>query len=135
MKQSFSRAAWIQWLALAVDWNGFVTCTQSQRSEPSSRSRIILVMWLPTFGLIVFAGSRQWCSAFSRWAASSTIMSAGRRCEKVPTSRAVPQADGWPVSEKAPAPGRACLPVSRCTMYACSFTQVPRVCWLKPIVQ
>ena len=28
MKQSLSRAAVIQWLALAVDWKGLVTCTQ-----------------------------------------------------------------------------------------------------------
>ena len=33
-------------------------------------------------------------------------MSAGSRWAKVPTSRAVPQAEGWPVSEKAPEPGR-----------------------------
>ena len=62
-------------------------------------------------------------------------MSAGSRWVKVPTSRAVPQAEGWPVSENAPLPGFACFPVSRWTMYACSLTQVPRVCWLKPMVQ
>ncbi len=31
MKQSFSRAAVSQWLALAVDWKGLVTCTHSHR--------------------------------------------------------------------------------------------------------
>ena len=66
MKLSFSRAAWIQWLALAVDWNGLVTCTQSHLSEPSSRSRIIFVMWLPTLGLSVFGGSFQSSSLRAR---------------------------------------------------------------------
>jgi hypothetical protein len=32
-------------------------------------------------------------------------MSAGSRCAKVPTSRAVPQADGCPVSENGELPG------------------------------
>ena len=32
-------------------------------------------------------------------------MSAGSLCAKVPTSRAVPQAEGWPVSENGPLPG------------------------------
>ena len=65
MKQSFSRAAVSQWLALAVDWKGLVTWTQSQRMLPSSRSRIILVMWLPTLGLMVLLGRRHRSSA--RW--------------------------------------------------------------------
>jgi hypothetical protein len=34
-------------------------------------------------------------------------MSAGRRCENTPTSRAVPQAEGWPVSENGLLPGVA----------------------------
>src|SRR6266536_1241365 len=105
MKQSFSRAAVIQWFALAVDWNGFVTWTHSQLSFTSSGSRIIWVMWLPTVGFTVFDGTRQRCSACARCSALSTCMSAGRRWENVPTSRAVPQADGWPVSENAPLPG------------------------------
>ena len=116
MKLSSFRAASSQWLALAVDWNGLVTCTQSQRSLPSSRSRIIWVMWLPTLGLMVRWGSFQSSSAWARWAGSSTVMSAGSRWAKVPTSRAVPQAEGWPVSEKAPLPGLACLPSSRWSM-------------------
>ena len=116
MKLSFSRAAWIQWLALAVDWKGLVTWTQSHLTLPSSRSRIIWMMWLPTLGLRVFAGSFQSFSEWARCSGLSTTMSAGSRWEKVPTSRAVPQADGWPVSEKAPLPGFACLPVSRWTM-------------------
>ena len=37
-------------------------------------------------------------------------MSAGSRCENVPTSRAVPHADGWPVSENGLLPGVAILP-------------------------
>ena len=40
-------------------------------------------------------------------------MSAGSRWEKVPTSRAVPQAEGWPVSENGLLPGSEILPVSR----------------------
>jgi hypothetical protein len=40
-------------------------------------------------------------------------MSAGRRCAKVPTSRAVPQAEGWPVSENGLLPGVEILPVNR----------------------
>ncbi|MEY9393145.1 hypothetical protein ABIF93_011466 [Bradyrhizobium japonicum] len=40
-------------------------------------------------------------------------MSAGRRCEKVPTSRAVPQAEGWPVSENGLLPGEEIFPVRR----------------------
>ena len=116
MKQSFSRAAVSQWLALAVDWKGLVTCTHSHLIEPDSRSRIIWVMWLPGLGLIVSAGSFQISSERARWAAFATTMSAGSRWQKVPTSRAVPQAEGWPVSEKAPEPGFACLPVSRWTM-------------------
>ena len=40
-------------------------------------------------------------------------MSAGSRCEKVPTSRAVPQAEGWPVSENGLLPGVEIFPVSR----------------------
>jgi hypothetical protein len=60
---------------------------------------------------MVLAGSFQYFSV-SRDAPDSgiTTMSAGRRWEKVPTSRAVPQADGWPVSEKAPSPGLHWLP-------------------------
>ena len=42
---------------------------------------------------LVPAGSRQSCSARRRSAGFSTDMSAGSRCAKVPTSRAVPQAD------------------------------------------
>jgi len=40
-------------------------------------------------------------------------MSAGSRCAKVPTSRAVPQAEGCPVSENGLLPGVEILPVSR----------------------
>ena len=40
-------------------------------------------------------------------------MSAGSRCENVPTSRAVPQAEGWPVSENGLLPGSEIFPVSR----------------------
>ena len=62
-------------------------------------------------------------------------MSAGSRWAKVPTSRAVPQAEGWPVREKGPLPGSEILPVSRWTLYMRPLTQTPRTCWLKPMVQ
>ena len=52
-------------------------------------------------------------SASSRCLGLVTTMSAGSRCENVPTSRAVPQAEGWPVSENGLLPGVAILPVSR----------------------
>lgn len=45
-----------------------------------------------------------------------TTMSAGRRCEKVPTSRAVPHADGCPVRENGLLPGSEILPVSKCRL-------------------
>ncbi|MCY1435659.1 hypothetical protein D9M71_517630 [compost metagenome] len=65
---------------------------------------------------MVPAGSFQIFSAVSRCFGLVTTMSAGRRWEKVPTSRAVPQADGWPVSEKGLLPGSLILPVSRCRL-------------------
>ena len=65
---------------------------------------------------MVPAGSFQIFSAASRCAGFITTMSAGRRCAKVPTSRAVPQAEGWPVSENGPLPGSEILPISRCTL-------------------
>ncbi len=34
-----------------------------------------------------------------------TTISAGKRCENAPTSRAVPQAEGWPVKENGLLPG------------------------------
>ena len=40
-------------------------------------------------------------------------MSAGRRWAKVPTSRAVPHADGWPVSENGELPGSEIFPVKQ----------------------
>ena len=55
-------------------------------------------------------------SARARCSGTVTSMSAGRRCAKVPTSRAVPQAEGWPVSENGLLPGSLILPVSRCTL-------------------
>ena len=65
---------------------------------------------------MVPAGSFHTFSASARWAGLATTMSAGRRCAKVPTSRAVPQAEGWPVSENGPFPGSEIFPVSRCTL-------------------
>jgi hypothetical protein len=62
---------------------------------------------------MVPSGSFQMCSAMSRCSLLVTTMSAGRRCEKVPTSRAVPQAEGWPVSENGLLPGSEIFPVSR----------------------
>ncbi|MCY1236832.1 hypothetical protein D9M72_495050 [compost metagenome] len=65
---------------------------------------------------MVPAGSFQMRSASSRCLGLVTTMSAGSRCEKVPTSRAVPHADGCPVSENGLLPGVAILPVSRCRL-------------------
>ena len=65
---------------------------------------------------MVPAGSFQIFSAVSRCFGFVTTMSAGRRCEKVPTSRAVPHADGCPVSENGLLPGVAILPVRRCRL-------------------
>ncbi|MOA67993.1 hypothetical protein D3C78_1954080 [compost metagenome] len=62
---------------------------------------------------MVPGGSFQIFSAIWRCFGLATSMSAGRRWEKVPTSRAVPQADGWPVSENGLLPGSLILPVSR----------------------
>ena len=73
-------------------------------------------MWLPTLGLSVFGRELPDRLAALAVLGLATTMSAGRRWAKVPTSRAVPQADGWPVSENAPLPGLACFPVSRWTM-------------------
>jgi hypothetical protein len=64
-------------------------------------------------GGIVPSGSFQMVSAVLRCSGFVTTMSAGRRCEKVPTSRAVPQADGCPVSENGLLPGVAILPSSK----------------------
>ena len=52
----------------------------------------------------------------------------------MPTSRAVPQAVGCPVSEKGPQPGWAILPDSRWTLYMQWFIHVPRLCWFTPMV-
>ena len=52
----------------------------------------------------------------------------------VPTSRQVPQALGWPVSENGLLPGFETLPVSRCRLWIRLFTHTPRVCWFAPIV-
>lgn len=62
---------------------------------------------------MVPAGTFQIFSAVSRCFGLVTTRSAGSRWEKVPTSRAVPQAEGWPVSEKGLLPGSLIFPVSR----------------------
>ena len=66
-------------------------------------------------GALRIGGSFQAFSANSRCLGFITTMSAGRRWAKVPTSRAVPQAEGCPVREKGPLPGSEILPTSRCT--------------------
>ena len=58
-------------------------------------------------------GSFQSSSACLRCSGLVTSMSAGSRWAKVPTSRAVPQAEGWPVSENGLLPGSEIFPVSR----------------------
>ena len=59
------------------------------------------------------SGRSQTASVKRRCCSLATSRSAGRRWQNVPTSRAVPQAVGWPVSEKGPQPGRTILPESR----------------------
>ena len=65
---------------------------------------------------MVPSGSFQIFSANALCSGFMTTRSAGSRCAKVPTSRAVPQAEGWPVSENGLLPGSAIFPVSRCTL-------------------
>ncbi|MNC84952.1 hypothetical protein D3C83_05210 [compost metagenome] len=65
---------------------------------------------------IVPGGSFQVCSAIARCFGFTTSMSAGSRWANVPTSRAVPQAEGWPVRENGLLPGVEILPVSRCRL-------------------
>lgn len=62
---------------------------------------------------MVPAGTFQIFSAVSRCFGLVTTRSAGSRWEKVPTLRAVPQAEGCPVSEKGLLPGSLIFPVSR----------------------
>ena len=59
------------------------------------------------------AGKFQISSAFLRWSGFVTTMSAGKRFDSVPTSRAVPQAEGCPVKLNGFAPGRPIFPVMR----------------------
>ncbi len=63
--------------------------------------------------MMVPRGTCQMSSVIARCSGLLTTMSAGRRWLKVPTSRAVPQADGWPVSENGLLPGVEIFPVSR----------------------
>jgi hypothetical protein len=116
MKLSFSRAARIHSLALAKSWKGLATCDQKNFTWPLRRLRTISTAWVPTLGFSVLAGSFQRPSHLSRCALLATTMSEGSRWAKVPTSRAVPHAEGWPVSEKAPEPGVDILPPSRWIM-------------------
>ncbi|MNT89486.1 hypothetical protein D3C72_2302200 [compost metagenome] len=80
---------------------------------PSFSMRFCNTACAPTFSGTVPSGRPQISSARARCSGLVTTKSAGRRCENVPTSRAVPQADGWPVSENGLLPGVAILPVSR----------------------
>ena len=63
-------------------------------------------------------------SAFAAWSGLSTRRSPGRAWERVPTSRTVPHADGWPVSDCGPSPG---APVTRGTATATSPGSEPVV--------
>ena len=82
---------------------------------------------------MVPAGSFQMRSASARCSGLVTTMSAGSRLFDVPTSRAVPQALGWPVRLSGFAPGRQILPVMRCRSVIRLFIHVPRTCWLTPM--
>jgi len=103
-------------LALAKSWKGFVTIAQKNFTFPERRSRTICTAWVPTLGFSVFDGRPHSFSVFARCFALLTTMSAGSRWAKTPTSRAVPQAEGCPVSEKAPDPGVDIFPPSRWIM-------------------
>src|SRR5688572_33418455 len=81
------------------------TCTQYQLILPSLRSRFCCTACEPGFSTIVPAGSFQIFSASARCLGLVTTMSAGRRWANVPTSRAVPHAEGCPVSENGELPG------------------------------
>ena len=89
------------------------TWVQYTLSTPSLSMRLCCTAWKPGFSWMVPAGTFQIFSAVARCLGLATSMSAGRRWEKVPTSRAVPQAEGWPVSEKGLLPGSLIFPVSR----------------------
>jgi hypothetical protein len=93
-----------------------VTIAQKNFTSPLRRLRTILTACVPTLGLSVCAGSFQSFSHLSRWPLLATTMSEGRRWANTPTSRAVPQAEGCPVSEKAPEPGVEIFPPSRWIM-------------------
>ena len=64
------------------------------------------------FGEILSTGTFQILAASSRSFAFVTSPW-GSLCVRVPTSRTVPQALGWPVREKGLLPGLAILPTSR----------------------
>jgi hypothetical protein len=89
---------------------------QKNFTWPLRSCRTILTAWVPTLGLRVLAGRFQSFSHLSRCPLLNTTMSEGSRCAKVPTSRAVPQAEGCPVREKAPEPGVEIFPPSRWIM-------------------
>src|SRR4029079_12658774 len=111
------------------------TCTQYQLILPSLSRPFCGTARHTRVATMVPSGSFQIRSASARCLGLVTTMSAGRRCENVPTSRAVPHADGCPVSEKGLLPGVEILPVRRCRLYRRLLHQTPRVCWLKPMVK
>ncbi|MNI47679.1 hypothetical protein D3C73_1022100 [compost metagenome] len=80
---------------------------------PSFSMRFCNTACAPTLSGMVPSGSCQISSAWARCLGLVTTRSAGNRCENVPTSRAVPQADGWPVNENGLLPGVEILPVNR----------------------
>ena len=90
---------------LGAAWKGLLHCTQRKRMSPRSRARSISVAWKPGLGGMRSTGTFQILAALARCSGFMTTMSAGSRWAKVPTSRAVPQAEGWPVSENGPLAG------------------------------
>ncbi len=70
-----------------------------QEMSPRSRARNISTVWWPGLGLMRSTGTFQILAAMARWSGFVTTMSAGRRWARSPTSRTVPQALGWPVTE------------------------------------
>ena len=87
------------------------------------------------FGNGALGSIPQISSAIARCSGLFTTMSAGSRLARVPTSRAVPQAEGCPVRLKGLFPGRLILPVMRWRSVMRLFIQVPRTCWFTPMHQ
>ena len=81
------------------------------------------------------AGRFQIFSANWRCFSLVTTPPPGSAWQSVPTSRTVPQAEGWPVRLVGASPGLPKWPESRWIPWISVFIAVPRVCWLAPMHQ